>query len=95
MQKNTLTNPLSDGDIFYTVHERAYHVSKLLRFDPDFDAYHVMIYAPVDREPTAADLPSLKLLMLHAPIDRAGFENPKVIAHAPVTDDDLEGYRTY
>ena len=93
MQENP--TPFTAGDIFYTRHEGGYHVSKLLRFDPDFDAYHVMIFEPLDHEPTAADLPKLEVVMLHVPIDRAGFENPVLLRNSPVTDDDLAGYREY
>lgn len=87
--------PFIAGDIFYSRHGDAYHVSKLLRHEPEFRVFHILVYDALDHEPTAADVPHLKVLIHHVPIDQDGFANPQLLAHSPVTDDDLMGYRTY
>ena len=39
----------------------------------------------------------LHVLVMHAPVDGAAYnaENTSVLGHDPVTDDELEGYRTF
>jgi hypothetical protein len=79
-------------------------VSKILKIEPFPGGgltFHVLSYrdkfTSVDDARAAYRNKKLHVLIMHAPIDSADFSPEKdvVLANEPVTDAELEGYRTY
>jgi tetratricopeptide (TPR) repeat protein len=91
----------SEGDIFYTYidsefyPQKVFYIQKLLVIDDELNTYHVKSYKPVEKLPKAGDLESLEILIHHSPIDKNGFENPRLIAKSKVSATDLLGYHEY
>lgn len=85
----------SEGDIFYTYFDDRFHLEKLLKFEREFDTYHVLSYQPIERLPEIDEIESLKIFIHHAPIDKNGFENPRLLAKSKVSAADLRGYHEY
>lgn len=91
------TDTFTPGDILYTKTSYGYLTYKLLKIEtfPDDSAiWHLMPYEPLDREPTAADIPNLQVRALHVPIVEFPDE-ATVIGHVDLTEDDFEGYEVY
>lgn len=85
----------SEGDIFYTVYNKQYHLYKLLKADTAFDTYHVLTYKPLDQLPDKNKINELEIFAYHSPIAISGFEKPKLFAQTELADDDFSGYREY
>ena len=85
----------SEGDVFYTILDGEIHLEKLLKFDREFDTYHILSYRPVKTLPAKNGLQNLQIFAHHAPINKNGFENPKLFAHTTVSAADLSGYHEY
>lgn len=85
----------SAGDIFYTYFDNEFHIYKLLKFDCEFETYHILSYQPLKQLPQVSDIASLSIFAYHAPIDKNGFENPKLLAESKISASDLTGYHEY
>jgi len=70
----------TEGDIFYTSDDHKFHIHKLLKFDKDYNTYHILSYAPVLVLPKIETFDELEVLIYHAPIDKNGFANAKLLA---------------
>jgi len=85
----------SEGDIFYTYFDNHFHINKLLKFEREFDTYHILSYQPVKQLPEIREIENLGIFAHHAPIDKNGFENPKLLTKSKVSANDLRGYHEY
>lgn len=85
----------SEGDVFYTFFDDRFHINKLLKYEREFDTYHVLSYQPVEQLPEAKEVENLAIFIHHAPIDKNGFENPQLLAKSKVSAADLLGYHEY
>ncbi len=94
-KENTFQTEFSEGDIFYTYFDNNFHISKLLKFDREFDTYHVLSYQPAKQLPETSETANLNIFAYHAPIDKNGFKNPKLFAKSKVFAADLIGYHEY
>lgn len=94
-QENTFQTEFSEGDIFYTYFDNKFHISKLLKFDREFETYHILSYQPVTQLPETSELTNLNIFAHHAPIDKNGFKNPKFLAKSKVEVANLIGYHEY
>lgn len=92
---NPPDNTFTLGDIFYTQQEDKFNLFKLIKFDAEFNTYHVKIYAPVASLPAVEELDNLSVIAYHAPIDKNGFENPTLLYSTSIEDEDLIGYLEY
>ncbi|MBA3693160.1 MAG: tetratricopeptide repeat protein [Acidobacteria bacterium] len=85
----------SEGDIFYTYFDNHFHINKLLKFEREFNTYHILSYQPVEQLPEIREIENLGIFIHHAPIDKNGFENPKLLTKSKVSANDLRGYHEY
>jgi tetratricopeptide (TPR) repeat protein len=85
----------SEGDIFYTYFDNHFHINKLLKFEREYDTYHILSYQPAEQLPEIREIENLGIFIHHAPIDKNGFENPKLLAKSSVSANDLRGYHEY
>lgn len=84
-----------EGDVFYTEKDGKYDVFKLLKINPEYNTFHVMGFEPVSDLPEKNEVGNLKIFIHHFPLNKDGFEQPKLIANIPVSDEDLSGYFVY
>ncbi len=76
--------------------DSTFYVSKILVLD-DF-AVHVRTYSnKFDKRPSQLNSDTLKILIGHFPMDKAGFlkDNPELLTVEGVKDSELEGYKIY
>lgn len=85
----------SEGDIFYTFFDDRFHINKLLKYEREFDTYHILSYEPVKRLPEIEVSENLGIFAYHAPVDKNGFENPQLLTKSAVSAADLLGYHEY
>jgi len=94
-QKSISKESFEEGDIFYTFSKRKYHLYKLLKVDIVLDAYHVLFYTPVDKLPNKDSIKDLGIQIYHMPINRNGFNDPKLLLKHSIKAADLIGYHAY
>lgn len=85
----------SEGDIFYTILEKRYHLFKVLKVDDATNTLHVMGYEPLNFLPPITELGNLFVGVYHAPIAKNGFTNPQFLTTSTLVDDDFKGYHEY
>ena len=85
----------AEGDIFYTYSDNQFYIDKLLKFEREFDTYHILSYQPAEQLPEIKEIENLKIFIHHAPIDKNGFENPKLLTRSKVSANDLSGYHEH
>lgn len=83
------------GDLFYVIHDGAYHTYKLLGNDADVSCYHVLAYEPLNATPSPKEVDNLKISIYHMPIDAAGFKEPVILGNMRVMAHELVGYHEY
>ena len=88
-------NSFEAGDIFYTQKEGTFSLFKLLKFDQEFNTYHIIVYTPVDTLPSEENIKDLSILAYHAPIDKNGFSDPILLYKSTIENEDLVGYLEY
>lgn len=88
-------NAFEAGDIFYTQKEGTFSLFKLIKFDVEFNTYHIIVYAPVDTLPSQESIKDLNILAYHAPIDKNGFSDPILLYKSTLENEDLVGYLEY
>ena len=84
-----------EGDVFYTEKEGKYQTFKLLKIDSEFSAFHVKAFEETTEIPKPNEIDRLKIQIHHLPIDKNGFNTPKLIANQGITEEDLFGYFEY
>ncbi len=84
-----------EGDVFYTEKEGKYRTFKILKIDNDVNVFHVKAFEELSSIPKANEIANLNVQIHHFPIDRDGFNKPKLISNNRVTEDDLLGYFEY
>ena len=84
-----------EGDIFYIEKEDKYRIFKLLKYDNDFETFHVTAYEEVITLPGPNEVKNLKIRIHHLPVAKTGFEKPKLITNNGLNDYDLIGYFEY
>lgn len=94
-QKNAKEDDFEEGDIFYTEQDGIFQLFKLLVTEPELGTYHVKGFEGLTTLPRREEIEHLKVQVHHFPIDKNGFDQPKLLAQFPVTDDDLLGYFEY
>ena len=94
-RKKELEKTFEEGDVFYSVFDKKYHLFKLLKFDGENNTYHVLHYEPVDSLPGTNELTALEVEIYHTPIGKDGFDNPVLFSRQRVTADDLIGYHEF
>lgn len=84
-----------EGDIFYTNTEGKFQIYKLLKYENEFETFHVKAYEDVNDLPHPNEIKHLKVEIHHFPIAKTGFKNPKFLANKEITNHDLLGYFEY
>ena len=85
----------SEGDIFYTLYDGHYHVSKLLKHEKQLGICHVLRYEPVKNQPALKDVAGLKVKIYHVPMSEIAYRAATWLGKLAVTPDDLIGLQEY
>ena len=93
--ESTIHENFREGDIFYTKKEGKYQIFKLLKIDNEVSTFHVKAFEESTSIPKESEVENLKVQIHHFPVDRKGFNQPKLILNSNVTEDDLLGYFEY